>query len=89
MACRAMARLDAAQGNWRAAERHLDRAERVARTRSSPHETACNDLAAAEIDLARGDRHGAAARLMRASAAFEAMRMHWHLAQAARLREGL
>ncbi len=86
MACRAMARLQAAAGDWRAAERHLRRAERVARTRSSPHETACNDLAAAEIALARGDRDGAAAGVERASAAFESMRMHWHLAQAARLR---
>jgi class 3 adenylate cyclase/tetratricopeptide (TPR) repeat protein len=89
MACRAIARAAAASGDWPAAARHVQIAANVAQARTSPHEAAANDLCRAEIAHAQGRRGEAAAALARACAAFEAMQMHWHLAQAARLHEAL
>ncbi len=89
MASRAMARLAAADRDWNAADRHLGMAEKVARTRDSAHEQACNELCRAEIAHARGSRLIALACVERAMEAFESMRMQWHLAQALRLRDAL
>ena len=89
MASRAMARLAAAQEDWQAADRHLGIAAKVARTRGSLHELACNDLCRAQVELARGSRRDAAASLERATEAFDRMQMAWHLAQATRLSRGL
>jgi ATP/maltotriose-dependent transcriptional regulator MalT len=89
MASRALACLAADQGDWNAAHRHLRVAFRVARTRDSAHEQACNELCQAQIALARGARAIAAACLDRATQAFGRMQMDWHLAQAARLRAAI
>jgi tetratricopeptide (TPR) repeat protein len=89
MASRAMARLAADRGEWKAAERHLRMAASVARVRGSAHEHACNALCRGDIALAQGSREIAAAGLDFAAAAFERMQMEWHLSQAVRLRETL
>jgi class 3 adenylate cyclase len=88
MACRALAR-SAEQGQGsRPAEHYLALAMRAARAKGARHEMAVTDLCAAEIQLARGRRDAALALLDQAEAAFEAMGMEWHLAQALRLRRG-
>lgn len=89
MASRAVAGLAAARGDWQAADRHLALAAKVARTRGSAHELACNDLCRAQIALAHGSHDIAAACLERATEAFDGMQMGWHLAQALRLRQAL
>ena len=89
MASRAMARLAADHGDWKGANRYLALAAKVAGTRGSAHETACNDLCTAQIALAQGARQDAATCLDRATEAFGRMQMSWHLAHASRLRRGL
>lgn len=77
MAYRAAARLGAPQ-------RYLEQARGVARRRGARHELAVTELCAAELALQQGRPAGEL--LDRAEAAFEALDMHWHLAQARRLR---
>ena len=89
MACRAMA-LDAARdGELARAQVWLARAARSADARDSAHERAVNDLCAAEVLLAVGQRGPARPALDRAGAAFQQMRMPWHLARAERLQAEL
>jgi class 3 adenylate cyclase len=87
MAARAMARLAIAERNWAAAQRHLGLAQKVAQARSSAHEAAGNELCRAELALAQGERALAHDCAQRADEAFERMGMHWHQAEAARVRE--
>jgi hypothetical protein len=61
----------------------------AARAKGARHEAAATQLCEAEIQLARGNRSAAAALLDQAEAAFTAMDMAWHLAQAARVRRAL
>jgi hypothetical protein len=89
MGCRALAVLAARRGAQSLVDRYLRQATRVAAVRDSPHESAVTDLVRAEIELRRGSRGTARASLDRASVAFEAMQMRWHLARARRLRRDL
>jgi hypothetical protein len=89
MACRAMARLAAQDGDAQGAERWLARARAIARTRESAHEEAVNALCEGEVALAQGKTERAAALLDTATHAFAGMGMSWHLAGATRLRQGL
>lgn len=75
MAMRAMARLAAARQDWRAAQRCLDRADRVAESRGSPHEEAANLRCRAEVALALGERAVARSWLERAAVACEALQL--------------
>jgi class 3 adenylate cyclase/tetratricopeptide (TPR) repeat protein len=83
-ACRAMARA-AAQAAAPGPERYLARAMAEAAARGSPHEVALTQLCEAELALDRGDGARARPLLEQAAAAFEAMQMAWHAAQAQRL----
>ena len=81
LGCRAMARDAAARRDAVAAHRWLDRARRVAAQRESRHEVACNELCAAEVARAFGDRAAARRAGETAVAAFEHLRMPWHQAR--------
>lgn len=85
MSYRALAR-DAALLRPDAARRYIELALKTARARDSMHEIAVTQLCEAEIALMHGQHPRATALLDEAAAAFEAMLMHWHLAEAARLR---
>lgn len=89
MACRAMARASAAGQSRKPAQHYLTLAMDNALSRGSPHEMAVTQLCDAEIRAARGERAGTAALLDKAEAAFEAMKMAWHLGSARRLRREL
>jgi len=82
LGCRAMARDAAARHDTAAAQRWLARARRIAAQRESRHEAACNDLCAAELALAAGDRGRARRDGEAAMAAFERLQMAWHAARA-------
>lgn len=86
MASRAMVRLCTAREDWRGAERHLARAERVARRRDSAHETAANLACRAELWLARDRIDEARAAADDARDAFQRLGMDWHRARLASLR---
>lgn len=85
MAYRALAR-DAAVHRPEAVGRYIDQALRVARDRDSAHETAVTQLCAAEIAIDQGRTGQAMALIDEATAAFDTMRMAWHLDEAMRLR---
>jgi len=89
MACRALARAAAQGHGHRPPEHYLALAMNAARAKGARHEAAATQLCEAEIQLARGNRSAAAALLDQAEAAFTAMDMAWHLAQAARVRRAL
>jgi len=82
MGCRALARAAALTGDFAAAERYLDRAAASSRLRQSGHEHAINQLARAELAMARDQRSAARVQLDEALAAFGAMAMPWHLERA-------
>lgn len=85
MAWRALSRA-AAAGRTRGLKAiYLDRAMRAAQARASPHEAAVNQLCAAELALEEGRASEARPLLYQACAAFQSMRMQWHLEQARRL----
>ena len=86
MASRAMARVAADNGNFRAAERHLRMADKTAATRGSAHEDASNALCRAQIAIVQGSPEIASAHLEFAMRAFASMQMEWHLTEAARAR---
>lgn len=86
MAARAMAWSAALAGDAARAERGLARALQVAYQRDSAHELAVTQWTAARIALAGGEAARAREWLDPAEAAFESMRMPWHLAQAHALR---
>jgi tetratricopeptide (TPR) repeat protein len=86
MAYRALARMSAAGQGRKPAQHYLALAMSAAQARDSPHEVAVTELCQAEIASAAGEREQALACLDRATAAFEAMDMPWHLEQAGRLR---
>lgn len=85
MAYRALAEQAGGAGDRPRAERYIERAMRVARTRGSAHETASTQLCAAGIAGAFGDRSRARCLLDTSMEAFERMGMHWHLGEARRL----
>ena len=85
MAYRAMARQAAAARDRPRAERCIELAMRVARTRGSAHEVAATQLCAGQIACSFEDRSRARVLLDRAMPAFEHMGMAWHLDQATRL----
>ena len=85
MAYRAMARQAAAARDRPRAERRIELAMRVARTRGSAHEVAATQLCAGQIACSFEDRSRARVLLDRAIPAFEHMGMAWHLDQATRL----
>lgn len=89
MACRAMARLAAQEGDASRVERWLARARDNAKRRESAHEEAVNALCEGEIALERGERERARPLLETASAAFAALDMAWHQNQATRLLQRL
>jgi class 3 adenylate cyclase/tetratricopeptide (TPR) repeat protein len=82
MGCRELARAAAVRGDARRAARHLALADKAAAARPSPREAAVNHCARARVALLLGQRQQAEAPLDAALRAFEAMQMHWHLAQA-------
>jgi class 3 adenylate cyclase/tetratricopeptide (TPR) repeat protein len=86
MAARAMAWSAALAGDAARAERGLARALQVAYQRDSAHELAVTQWMAARIALIGEDTARAREWLDPAEAAFESMRMPWHLAQARALR---
>jgi tetratricopeptide (TPR) repeat protein len=86
MAARAMAWSAAQAGDLARAERGLAQALRVAHARDSAHELAVTQWMAARIALVGGDTARARQWLDPAEAAFEAMAMPWHLAEARALR---
>lgn len=87
-ACRAMARA-AAQGAAQGPDRYLARAMAAAQARGSPHEIALTQMCGAEIALDKGQGARARPLIEQAAAAFEAMKMDWHAAQARRLAQRL
>jgi class 3 adenylate cyclase/tetratricopeptide (TPR) repeat protein len=87
MACRAMARLAHANGHTNTAQRQLAVAYRTARARHSAHEVAVTQLLEAQLAADRGMTQRAVSLLDEAAEAFERMGMHWHLQQAALLRD--
>lgn len=89
MACRAMARVHAQEGDPKHAERWLARAREIAGCRDSAHEQAVNALCDAEIALDQRRDGRAAALLDVAVREFAVMGMSWHQAQAARLLQRL
>ena len=86
MAYRALAVAAAARRPERV-DHYIGRALAVARMRESAHETAVTQLCAARLALHAGDSERALALLDEAEAAFTALDMAWHRAEAARLRE--
>ncbi|CAN5457751.1 hypothetical protein BH11PSE9_BH11PSE9_16350 [soil metagenome] len=89
LGCRALARMSAKAGDAARADHYLALARRSAEARGSAHEHAATELCRAEIELARGHRGPAGEALDAAAAAFESMRMAWHLAQSEVLRSQL
>ena len=79
---RAMAIAVARGGDLARASFCLAAAERAAAFRASPREDAVNALAAAHVALLASDRPAARRRVDEAAAAFDAMKMHWHLQRA-------
>jgi hypothetical protein len=89
MAYRALA-LQASEAHDRIrAERCIELAIRVARTRGAAHEMAVTQLCEARIAQSLGDRPRALALLDRAIPAFEHMGMGWHQAEGGKLLSGL
>ena len=89
MACRAMARVQAQEGDPARAERWLARAREIAACRESAHEQAVNTLCEAEIALDQQLDARAAALLDAALREFAAMGMSWHQERASRLLQRL
>lgn len=83
--CRALARAAAGRGDFARARHYLAQADRAATFRSSPREHAVNNFARAEISLAHGRAAESRASLETALAAFESMKMHWHVGRAREL----
>ena len=79
MGCRALAAHAASVGDLAVAARQLRRADRSAGLRGSLREQALNDVAWARLAAASGASGEASGKLDRARAAFETMRMAWHL----------
>ena len=89
MAYRALARASAAGVSGKPADHYLALAMQNAVARGSAHEVAVTQLCDAEIKLARGQSAPAAALLDQAEAAFEALKMPWHLDASRKLRRSL
>ncbi len=89
MACRAMASAAAAAGDTARARGWIDRAMAVAAQRGSAHEHAVTLLRSAEIEAGAGLPDRAKPLLNQALAAFDRLRMDWHVEQALRLRQRL
>ncbi len=85
MGCRALARSAAMSGDHGHADHYLGLATRAGEARQSLHEAAVTQLCRAEIELERGDVGTARALVEESRAAFERMKMRWHLAQTERL----
>lgn len=85
LGCRALAEAASAAGDFGRAQQWLQRAQRSAEIRGSAHERAVNTLCEAALQRDQG-RTGQARQLLdEACAAFEPMRMRWHLEQAQRM----
>lgn len=84
MAYRAAAKLALADSKPQQIKRYLAAAEGVAALRGSAHESALNQLCAAEMAIALGQP--AQALLDQASASFERLDMAWHLRRTQQLR---
>ena len=85
LGCRALAEAASASGDFRRAKQWLQRAQRSAEIRGSAHERAVNALCEAALQRDRGHIRQARQLLDEACAAFEPMRMRWHLEQAQRM----
>ena len=85
MACRAMARLAAREGDGPRAEVWLARARQIAAARDSAHEAAANMLCEGEVALAQGRVEQACAQLDAAARSFSSLRMAWSQANALEL----
>ncbi|MGZ8349401.1 MAG: ATP-binding protein [Allosphingosinicella sp.] len=86
MAMRAVARAEATRKHFARAEHYLERAMAAAQRRGARHEIPINQLRAAELALARGDRATAIDLLDQAETVFAALSMDWYAGEAARLR---
>lgn len=89
MALRALARAAAQDGAAREATLHLKLAESATHRRHSPHESACNRLCQAQLDVIAGRRVEARDTLEQAEREFDRLAMQWHRTQARRLLESL
>lgn len=85
LGCRALAEAASAAGDFSRADQWLQRAQRSAEVRGSAHERAVNTLCQAGLERDRGRIRQAGQLLDEACAAFEPMRMRWHLEQAQRM----
>lgn len=86
LGCRALALAASSAGDLQRAAHWLRLARRSADLRESAHEHAANLLCEAQIELRQGRQARADSLLDEACAAFEPMRMRWHLEQARLLR---
>ena len=89
LGCRAVALAASAKGDLKRAMHWLRLAQRSAVLRGSAHERAANMLCEAQIEFHQAHEAHAHALLDGACAAFEPMRMRWHLEQARRMRAAM
>jgi tetratricopeptide (TPR) repeat protein len=85
MAYRALARMAADEQRFDRAHAYLDRAEDVARLRTSPHEAAVTQLQRAELLIAADECIRPRELLDAALRSFEEMQRQWHFESASRL----
>jgi tetratricopeptide (TPR) repeat protein len=86
LGCRALAIAASAKGDLKRATHWLHMAQLSAGLRGSAHEEAVNLLCEAQLEYHQAHPARADALLDEACAAFEPMRMRWHLEQARRMR---